>query len=54
MFSSQFYGKWVSVIERNMKLLVETITYIAMTKTVTSIISIETVLYNAVQIMPRA
>ena len=43
MFSGQFYEKWVSVGKRNVKLLLETITYIARTETVTCIITIETV-----------
>ena len=29
MFSGQFYEKWVLVRERNIKLLLETVTYIA-------------------------
>ena len=44
MFSGQFYEKWVSVEERNIKLLLETITYIATTETVTCIITIEIVM----------
>ena len=43
MFSCQFYEKWVSVRERNIKLLLETVTYIATTGTVTCIITIELV-----------
>ena len=39
-----FIEKWVSVRERNLKLLLETVTYIAITETVTSIITIETVM----------
>ena len=35
MFSGQFYEKWVSVRERNIKLPLETVTYIATTETVT-------------------
>ena len=31
MFSGQFYEKWVSVRERNVKLILETVTYIATT-----------------------
>ena len=38
MFSCQFYGKWVSVRERNTKLLLESVTYIAITETVTCIL----------------
>ena len=45
MFSGQFYEKWVSVRERNIKLLLETVTYIATTETVTCIITIETVMW---------
>ena len=44
MFSGQFYEKWVSVRERNIKLLLETVTYIATTETVTCIITIEIVM----------
>ena len=44
MFSSQFYEKYVSVRERNIKLLLETVTYIVITETVTYIITIETVM----------
>ena len=44
MFSGQFYEKWVSVRETNIKLLLETVTYIAITETVTCIITIEIVL----------
>ena len=44
MFFGQFYEKWVSVRERNVKLLLETVTYIAITETVTCIITIETVI----------
>ena len=29
MFVGQFYEKWMLVIERNIKLLLETVTYIA-------------------------
>ena len=41
MFSGQFTEKWVSVRERNIKLLLETATYIATTETVTCIITTE-------------
>ena len=44
MFSGQFYEKWVSVRERNIKLLLETVTYIATTETVTCITAIEIVM----------
>ena len=36
---------WVSVRERNLKLLLETVTYIATTETVTCIITLETVMW---------
>ena len=38
MFSCQFYEKWVSVRERNIKLLLESVTYIAVTETVNCIL----------------
>ena len=38
------YEKWVSVRQRNIKLLLETVTYIATTETVTFIITIEIVM----------
>ena len=41
MFYGQFYEKWVSVRERNIKLLLETVTYIATTERDTWIITIE-------------
>ena len=44
MLSGQFHEKWVSVRERNIKLLLETVTYIATTETVTCIITIEIVM----------
>ena len=44
MFSGQFYEKSLSVRERNMKLLLETVTYIAIKERVTCIITIETVM----------
>ena len=43
-FSGQFYEKWVSVRERNIKLLLDHVTYIATTETVTCIITIELVM----------
>ena len=43
MFVGQFYEKWMLVIERNIKLLLETVTYIAIAETVTCTITIETV-----------
>ena len=44
MLSGQFYEKWVSVRERNVKLLLETVTYIATTETVTRKTTIEIVM----------
>ena len=44
MFSGQFYEKWVSVRERNIKLLLETVKYIATTETVSSISTIKIVM----------
>ena len=44
MFSGQFYEKRLSVRDRNMKLLLETATYIAIKERVTCIITIKTVM----------
>ena len=44
MFSGQFYEMRLSVRERNMKLLFETVTYIAIKERLTCIITIETVI----------
>ena len=46
MLSGRFHEIWVSVIDRNIKLLLETVTYnyIATTGTVTCIITIEIVM----------
>ena len=44
MCSGQFYEKRLLVSERNMKLLLETVTYIAIKERVTCIITIETVM----------
>ena len=41
MFSGQFYEKWMSVRERNIKLLLEAVTYVAIKETATWIITIE-------------
>ena len=41
MFSGQFYEKWMSVRERNIKLLLEGVTYIAAIETATCIITIK-------------
>ena len=38
MFSCQFYEKWVTVRERNIKLLLESVTYVAITETITCIL----------------
>ena len=43
-FSGQFYEKWMSVIERNINLLLEAVTYMAATETATCIITIEIVI----------
>ena len=45
MFSDQFHEKRLSVRERNMKLLHETVTYIAINERVTCIITIEIVMH---------
>ena len=45
MFLGQFYEKWLSVKEWNIKLLLETFTYIAnVTERVTCVITIKTVI----------
>ena len=44
MFSGQFYEKWVSFRERDIKLLLETATYIATTEIITCIIKIKVVM----------
>ena len=44
MFSGQFYENRLSVRERNMKLLLGTVTYIVIKENVTCIITIETVM----------
>ena len=44
MFSGQFYKKRLSVRKRNMELLHETVTYIAIKERLTYIITIETVM----------
>ena len=54
MFSGQFYEKRLSVRDRNMKLLLETATYIAIKERVTCIIAMETVMHNALQKIPPA
>ena len=45
MFSGQFYEKRLSVRERNMKLLPETVTYLVIKERVTCIFTIETVMW---------
>ena len=50
MFSSQCYERRLSVKESNMKLLLETVTYIAIKET--CIIAMETVVHNALQKIP--
>ena len=45
MLSGQFYEKRLSVRERNIKLLLETFTYITIIEIVTCVITIETVMY---------
>ena len=44
MFSGQFCEKWMSVREKDMKLLLEAVTYVATTETATCIITIEIVM----------
>ena len=44
MFSGQFYEKWMSVRERNIKLLLEAVTYMATMETTTCTITIEIVM----------
>ena len=44
MFSGQFYEKWMSVRERNIKLLLEAVTYMATIETATCIITIKIVM----------
>ena len=44
MSSGQFYEKWMSVRERNIKLLLEAVTYMATMETATCIIAIEIVM----------
>ena len=44
MFSGQFYGRWKSVIERNIKLVLEAVTHMAITETAAYIITTEIVM----------
>ena len=44
MFSCQFYEKWVPVREMNVKLLLETVTYIATAESVTCKITVDIVM----------
>ena len=52
MFSDQFYEERLSVKERNMKLLFETVTYIAVKERVTCTIAMETVMCIIQKIPP--
>ena len=45
MFSGQFYETWMSVREGNVKLLLETVTYMTTTERATYIITIEIVMW---------
>ena len=54
MFSDKFYEKRLSVRERNMKMLLGTVTYIAIKERVTSIVTIETIVHNVLQKIPPA
>ena len=44
IFLVNFFEKWISVRERNINLLLEAVTYVGTTETVTRIIAIETVM----------
>ena len=54
MFSGQFYEKWVSVKERNIKLLLETVTYTASAETVNYNYNRNSHVHNALQKIPPA
>ena len=56
MFSGQFYEKRLSIREKNIKLLLETVAYIAIKERLTCIITLDTVTYvhNALQKIPPA
>ena len=49
MFFGQFFEKWVSVRERNIKLLLETVTYITITETSTYMITTKIVTHIFVE-----
>ena len=53
MFSGPFYENRPPVRERNMNLLLETVTYIAIKERFTTI-TIDTVVHNALQKIPHA
>ena len=44
MFSGQFHEKWMTVRERNIKMILEAVTYMATTETATWKITIEIVM----------
>ena len=50
MFSGQFYEKWMSVRERNIKLLLETVTYIAIKES--HLHNYDSHVHNALQKIP--
>ena len=52
MFFCQFFEKRMSVREGNLKVLLETVTYITITETVTSMITIETIVCIMQKIPP--
>ena len=54
MFSGQFYEKGLSVRERNMKLLLETVTCIAIKESQLHIYNRHSHAYNALQKIPSA
>ena len=54
MFSDQFYEKRLSVIEKNMKLLLETLMYIAMKENYLYNYNGSTHVHNALQKMSHA
>ena len=54
MFSGQFYEKWMSVRERNIKLLLETVTYIAIKESHLHNYNRHSHVHNALQKIPPA
>ena len=54
MFSGQFYEKWVSVKERNIKLLLETVTCTAITDSHLHNYNRNSHVHNALQKIPPA